>query len=165
MTVRGTITRWVFLSVFVYFVSEISSTVVRKNNLAVHIVIPLTLRCRCYSWALGNQFNMSSSKMSQSDNQFLQNRARREARPAQFSGGSWNSGNSWQNNDRFQVEKVSFTKNQLIDSRLRRFDRRGRLIEMLEDEKSTIVGTSISIPEARELVRLQKLHMIPVLGS
>ena len=101
-----------------------------------------------------------------SDNQVIQRRLQQQQRSDKFEGGSWNN-SSWkpQNQSNFFSERVSFTKNQILDTRGRKYDKRGRLIELFDDNKCSFLCLGVDIPEARELVRLQRLWFVPALAG
>ena len=132
----------------------------RKIALQCLIVTPLTLR-RC--WHLSPLNVLFFFIMADTDNQFLQTKSRQEnqfSQSSKFDGGSWNG--SW---NRPAYEKVVFGKGAVVDDRARRYDRRGRLVDLSTDRFCSFLCIGTSVPEARELARIHRLHAMLVLGG
>ncbi len=63
------------------------------------------------------------------------------------------------------TRRWSFGKGAIIDDRARRYDRRGRLVDVSTDRFCSFLCIGTSVPEARELARLHRLHAMLVLGG
>ena len=112
---------------------------------------------------------------SNSDNQVLASRAKAMERQGQYDGGQWNQQESKQSfggrpgaenaaGGNFN-ETARFNRGQILDQRIKKFDKKGKKIDMFDDPLCSFICVALSLPEARELTRLQKVCMVPALAG
>ena len=88
-----------------------------------------------------------------SDNQVIAARARAQERQGQLEGGHWNS---WQSQPKTMNgrpggggfscgfnESVRFNRGQILDERSKKFNKKGRTIDMFEDDYCCFVCTAV----------------------
>lgn len=92
-----------------------------------------------------------------STNQFIESAARQQAKGDGKGSQSW-SGGYWNGNTVSSNPHIRFYKGGICDARSRKFDRRGRKINLIEDPLSTMVCFATLVPEVSEMVRLHRLH-------
>ena len=114
---------------------------------------------------------------SNSDNQILASRARAQERQGQYEGGHWNQ---WQSRSRQNYggrpgvgsvaggsfnEPGRFNRGQILDQRIKKFDKKGRKVDMFEDEFCSFICVAFSFPEAKAVTILQTVCILLVLAG